>query len=60
MKELQIKKIIPLMFYGFALGLSTMTLFTYYSLPIFKVQSGILAILSVKGIVENLTTRCNI
>ena len=42
------------MFYGFALGLSTMTLFTYYSLPIFKVQSGILAILSIKGIVENL------
>lgn len=54
MKELTIKKIVLLMFYGFALGLSTMTLFTYYSLPIFKVQSGILAILSIKGIVENL------
>lgn len=57
MKELTINKIVLLMFYGFALGLSTMTLFTYYSLPIFKVQSGILAILSIKGIAENLTTR---
>ena len=42
------------MFYGFALGLSVMTLFTYYSMPIFRVKSGILAILSIKGIAENL------
>lgn len=57
MKELTIKRVILLMFYGFALGLSTMTLFTYYSLPIFKVQSGILAILSIKGIAKSLTTK---